>query len=79
MYAKQGGAEKLDCAMSIWFDPQAPAPRGLSTSENRGLDLICNKVVAPIHPCMSVILPEAHHAAWLGEAESNRAINISNP
>jgi hypothetical protein len=26
-----------------------------------------NELVAQIHPRMPVILPEEHHAAWLGE------------
>jgi putative SOS response-associated peptidase YedK len=31
---------------------------------------IPNEVVAQIHPRMPVILPEKHHAAWLGETEN---------
>ena len=28
-----------------------------------------NELVAQIHPRMPVILPEQHHAAWLGETD----------
>jgi putative SOS response-associated peptidase YedK len=29
-----------------------------------------NELVAQIHPRMPVILPEQHHAAWLGETDN---------
>jgi putative SOS response-associated peptidase YedK len=29
-----------------------------------------NELVAQIHPRMPVILPEQHHAAWLGETKT---------
>jgi putative SOS response-associated peptidase YedK len=29
-----------------------------------------NELVAQIHPRMPVILPEQHHAVWLGETEN---------
>jgi len=38
-----------------------------------------NELVAQIHPRMPVILPEQHHAAWLGEIENGNLKDLLVP
>jgi SOS response associated peptidase (SRAP) len=38
-----------------------------------------NELVAQIHPRMPVILPEKHHAAWLGETEDGNLKELLVP
>jgi putative SOS response-associated peptidase YedK len=38
-----------------------------------------NEVVAQIHPRMPVIIPEQHHAAWLGETEDGNLKELLVP
>jgi putative SOS response-associated peptidase YedK len=38
-----------------------------------------NELVAQIHPRMPVILPEQHHAAWLGETDNENLKELLLP
>ena len=38
-----------------------------------------NELVAQIHPRMLVILPERHHAAWLGETDNGNLKRVVAP
>jgi putative SOS response-associated peptidase YedK len=38
-----------------------------------------NELVAQIHPRMPVILPQEHHAAWLGEMENGNLKELLVP
>ena len=38
-----------------------------------------NELVAQIHPRMPVILPEEHHAAWLGETDDGNLKELLVP
>jgi hypothetical protein len=38
-----------------------------------------NELVAEIHPRMAVILPERHHAAWLGETDNEKPKSFTGP
>jgi len=38
-----------------------------------------NELIAQIHPRMPVILPEQHHAAWLGETEDGNLKDLLVP
>ena len=38
-----------------------------------------NELVAQIHPRMPVILPEQHHAAWLGETDDGNLKRCCSP
>ena len=56
------------CADAIWENWKAPE----SGEWLRTCTIITgepNELVAQIHPRMPVILPEQHHAAWLGETD----------
>jgi hypothetical protein len=65
----------VDLSESSWHDLGVHPQRNRKEAATKGVD----ELVAQIHPRMPVILPEQHHAAWLGETEDGNLKELLVP